>query len=41
LGKTRWFVERTISWFHNFGRLRIRRDRVPTSTEPSCPSPCR
>jgi transposase len=27
LGKTRWFVERTISWFHNFGRLRIRRDR--------------
>lgn len=27
LGKTRWVVERTISWFHNFGRLRIRRDR--------------
>jgi len=27
LGTTRWPVERTISWFHNFGRLRIRRDR--------------
>jgi transposase len=27
LGKTRWMVERTISWFHNFGRLRIRKDR--------------
>lgn len=27
LGRTRWVVERTISWFHNFGRLRVRRDR--------------
>jgi transposase len=27
LGVTRWPVERTISWFHNFGRLRIRKDR--------------
>jgi transposase len=27
LGKTRWVVERTISWFHSFGRLRIRKDR--------------
>jgi len=27
LGRTRWVVERTISWFHNFGRLRLRRDR--------------
>ena len=26
-GRTRWVVERTISWFHNFGRLRIRKDR--------------
>lgn len=27
LGVTRWVVERTISWFHQFGRLRLRRDR--------------
>lgn len=27
LGRTRWVVERTISWFHNFGRLRIRKER--------------
>lgn len=27
LGTTRWVVERTLSWLHNFGRLRIRRDR--------------
>jgi transposase len=27
LGCTRWVVERTIAWFHNFGRLRTRRDR--------------
>src|SRR5437660_287222 len=28
LGKSRWFVERTISWFHSFGRLRRRLDRL-------------
>lgn len=27
LGRTRWVVERTIAWLHNFGRLRTRRDR--------------
>jgi transposase len=27
LGRTRWPVERTISWFHNFMRLRIRKER--------------
>ena len=27
LGKSRWFVERTISWLHSFGRLRRRLDR--------------
>jgi transposase len=27
LGVTRWVVERTISWLHNFRRLRIRWDR--------------
>lgn len=29
LGVTRWFVERTISWLHSFGRLRRRLDRLP------------
>jgi transposase len=28
LGVSRWFVERTISWLHAFGRLRRRRDRL-------------
>jgi transposase len=27
LGVSRWFVERTISWLHSFGRLRRRLDR--------------
>lgn len=29
LGATRWYVERTLSWLHQFGRLRIRWDRKP------------
>ncbi len=29
LGKFRWFIERTLSWFHQFRRLRIRWDRRP------------
>jgi hypothetical protein len=29
LGKFRWFIERTISWLHQFRRLRIRWDRRP------------
>lgn len=29
LGVWRWFVERTISWFHQFRRLHIRWDRRP------------
>jgi hypothetical protein len=28
LGMLRWFVERTISWLHPFGRLRRRLDRL-------------
>lgn len=28
LGVSRWFVERTISWLHAFGRLRRRLDRL-------------
>jgi transposase len=27
LGRVRWVVERTLSWFHQFRRLRIRWDR--------------
>ena len=27
LGKTRWFIERTISWLHQFRRLRVRWER--------------
>jgi transposase len=27
LGKTRWVVERTISWLHQFRRLRVRYER--------------
>ena len=29
LGRLRWVVERTLSWFHQFRRLRIRWDRRP------------
>jgi transposase len=29
LGRTRWFIERTLSWLHQFRRLRIRWDRKP------------
>jgi len=29
LGKTRWVVERTISWLHQFRRLRIRFEKRP------------
>jgi transposase len=29
LGTVRWLIERTISWFHQFRRLRIRWERHP------------
>lgn len=29
LGRTRWVVERTIAWLHQFRRLRIRYERQP------------
>lgn len=29
LGRLRWFIERTLSWLHQFRRLRIRWDRSP------------
>ena len=30
LGKTRWVVERTIAWLHQFRRLRVRYERLPS-----------
>jgi transposase len=33
LGKTRWVVERTISWLHQFRRLRVRFERLPSIHE--------
>jgi transposase len=33
LGRFRWFVERTLSGAHQFGRLRLRRDRLPAIHE--------
>jgi transposase len=33
LGRTRWVVERTISWLKQFRRLRIRWDRTAIVTE--------
>jgi transposase len=29
LGKTRWVIERTIAWLHQFRRLRVRYERLP------------
>jgi transposase len=29
LGKTRWVVERTIAWLHQFRRLRVRYEKSP------------
>ena len=29
LGRTRWFVERTLAWLHRFRRLAVRYERRP------------
>jgi transposase len=29
LGRTRWYVERTIAWLHRFRRLAVRYERLP------------
>jgi transposase len=39
LGKERWVVERTISWLHQYRRLRVAKNDAPTSTRPSSDSP--
>jgi transposase len=33
LGKTRWVVERTIAWLHQFRRLRVRYERLSSIHE--------
>jgi transposase len=33
LGKTRWFVERSLAWLHQFRKLEIREERYPTTHE--------
>jgi transposase len=33
LGTTRWVVERTIAWLHQFRRLRVRYERLPSIHE--------
>ncbi|SMP54433.1 transposase, IS4 family [Noviherbaspirillum suwonense] len=33
LGTTRWVVERTIAWLHQFRRLRVRYERLPSIQE--------
>lgn len=33
LGKTRWVVERTIAWLHQFRRLRVRYERLASIHE--------
>lgn len=33
LGVTRWVVERTLAWFHQYKRLRIRYERLPEMHE--------
>jgi transposase len=42
LGKTRWVVERTIAWLHNFKRLRVRFERLARIHEclPACSIIC-
>jgi transposase len=33
LGKTRWFVERSLSWLHQFHKLRTREEKKPSTHE--------
>lgn len=33
LGKTRWVIERSLSWLHQFRRLRVRYERLPEMHE--------
>jgi len=33
LGKTRWFIERTLSWLHQLRKLKIREEKYPSTHE--------
>ena len=33
LGKTRWFIERTLSWLHQFRKLKTREEKYPFAHE--------
>jgi transposase len=33
LGKTRWYIERTLAWLHKFGKLKVRTERYPSQHE--------
>ena len=33
LGKTRWFVERSLSWLHQFRKLKTREEKQPSNHE--------
>jgi len=33
LGKTRWFIERTLAWLHQFRKLKTREEKEPSTHE--------
>src|SRR5712671_3437380 len=33
LGKTRWFIERSLSWLHQFRKLKMREEKYPSTHE--------
>lgn len=33
LGKTRWFIERSLSWLHQFRKLKTREEKYPSTHE--------
>jgi transposase len=33
LGKTRWFIERSLSWLHQFRKLKTREEKYPFAHE--------
>jgi transposase len=41
LSRTRWVVERTFAWLHNFGRLRVRFERLALVHEAFVKVACR
>ena len=33
MGKTRWFIERSLSWLHQFRKLKTREEKYPSTHE--------